>query len=73
MTRTYIKWTNHEIARLKLDFGRLSHAELLVAFAPHPIQSIYTTAYANGARRQSRWDTICALYKPVTAYSWSVA
>lgn len=66
------RWTNREIALLRLIFAVSEAAELCAALPDHPLSSIRSTAYALGLskrRGQARWATLARRHIPVFDFS----
>lgn len=67
MRRNY-KWTSPELRRLKECYAGMSDKGLAIAFSPHTINSIRTTAKKYGLRRPPRgrdWKKMASKYTPI--------
>ena len=63
----YVAWTNHEIRRLREQYGKVTPAELTLMLPRHSLNAIQTMARRLhvGYRRPVRdWRAICAAHKP---------
>lgn len=65
--RRTTRWTNWELARLRLSYPVMTRLELAAAFPRHPIGSINSTAHALGLHKvfgNRKWQKIAARWVP---------
>lgn len=59
------KWTNKEVARLRIAYPIVPTADLVKQFHPHPLASIIWMAKKLGLRKRKNWQEFAANHTPM--------